>query len=435
MKLHGNAPLGPKGRATMVSRVLEEGLTLTEAAAAAGVSVRTAGKWVRRYRAEGEAGLLDRSSTPRLVANATSGDRVQAIAALRKLRLTGPEIAELLQMATSTVSAVLKRIGLGRLSRLTKRIHRLLHGVRAAPLGPREEAAFEGVSRTVAARVGEFVGSDDVLLLEDPQTAGLAPRLKGAGNVVVWRSHFGADRRSEPVRVDLAGGGTVEVRRRCRVLREGLRPRLDADRLVVSLARWDRLKDPVGIIHAFAAGVSDPATRLIVAGPATNAVADDPESREVLREARAAWEALPRAQRARMDVAVLPMVDVDENALIVNALQRRAGVILKKSLREGFGLGVTEGMWKARPVVATRVGGHQDQIEHRRSGLLVDDPSDPAAFAAAINELLDDPAEASALGAEGRERIRGRFLADRHFVAWIAALRAAVDNVSTMGRR
>jgi len=118
MKLHGNAPLGPKGRATMVSRVLEEGLTLTEAAAAAGVSVRTAGKWVRRYRAEGEAGLLDRSSAPSVLANATPEDRVQAIAALRKLKLTGPEIAELLQMATSTVSAVLKRIGLGKLSRL-----------------------------------------------------------------------------------------------------------------------------------------------------------------------------------------------------------------------------------------------------------------------------------------------------------------------------
>ncbi|HZJ29140.1 MAG TPA: IS481 family transposase [Solirubrobacterales bacterium] len=118
MKLHGNAPLGPKGRATMVKRVLEEGLTLAEAAEAAGVSVRTAGKWVRRYRAEGETGLLDRSSAPQLVANATPEDRVQAIAALRRLALTGPEIAELLEMATSTVSAVLKRIGLGRLSRL-----------------------------------------------------------------------------------------------------------------------------------------------------------------------------------------------------------------------------------------------------------------------------------------------------------------------------
>ena len=118
MKLHANAPLGPKGRATMVRRVTEDGLTLTEAAMAAGVSVRTAGKWVRRYRSEGEEGLLDRSSAPSLVANATAEDRVQAIAALRKLALTGPEIAELLEMATSTVSAVLKRIGLGKLSRL-----------------------------------------------------------------------------------------------------------------------------------------------------------------------------------------------------------------------------------------------------------------------------------------------------------------------------
>ncbi len=118
MKLHANAPLGPKGRKRLVVRVLEEGFALTEAAEAAGVSARTAGKWVRRYRDEGEAGLLDRSSAPRRVHNATAPERVEAIAALRRVRLTGPEIAETLEMATSTVSAVLKRIGLGRLSRL-----------------------------------------------------------------------------------------------------------------------------------------------------------------------------------------------------------------------------------------------------------------------------------------------------------------------------
>jgi transposase InsO family protein len=118
MKLHANAPLGPKGRAIMVRRVLEEGIALTEAAEAAGVSAKTAGKWVKRYRDEGEAGLLDRSSAPRRVHNATPPERVEAIAALRQVRLTGPEIAETLEMATSTVSAVLKRIGLGKLSRL-----------------------------------------------------------------------------------------------------------------------------------------------------------------------------------------------------------------------------------------------------------------------------------------------------------------------------
>ncbi|MBA2522236.1 MAG: IS481 family transposase [Solirubrobacterales bacterium] len=118
MKLHANAPLGPKGRAFMVRRVTDDGLSLAEAAEAAGVSERTAGKWVRRYRAEGEGGLLDRSSTPKTVHNRTPDDRVEAIEALRRIRLTGPEIAELLEMATSTISAVLKRIGLGKLSRL-----------------------------------------------------------------------------------------------------------------------------------------------------------------------------------------------------------------------------------------------------------------------------------------------------------------------------
>jgi transposase InsO family protein len=118
MKLHANAKLGPKGRLVICRRVLEQGWSLAEAAEAAGVSERTAGKWVRRYREEGEPGLLDRSSAPRRVANATPPGRVEAIAALRRVRLTGPEIAETLGMATSTVSAVLLRIGLGRLSRL-----------------------------------------------------------------------------------------------------------------------------------------------------------------------------------------------------------------------------------------------------------------------------------------------------------------------------
>jgi transposase len=118
MKLHANAPFGPKGRLTMVRRVIEQGWSLTEAAEAAGVSERTVCKWVGRYRLEGEAGLRDRSSEPRSVPHRTPADRVEAIAALRRLRMTGPEIAECLGMALSTVSVVLRRIGLGKLSRL-----------------------------------------------------------------------------------------------------------------------------------------------------------------------------------------------------------------------------------------------------------------------------------------------------------------------------
>jgi transposase InsO family protein len=118
MKVHANAPLGPKGRQTMVGRVLEHGWSLAEAAEAAGVSERTCSKWVSRYRCEGEAGLLDRSSAPRSVPLRTPQELVEAIVALRRLRMTGAEIALCLAMALSTVSAVLLRVGLGKLSRL-----------------------------------------------------------------------------------------------------------------------------------------------------------------------------------------------------------------------------------------------------------------------------------------------------------------------------
>ncbi len=118
MKLHANAPLGPKGRSIMVNRVLEQGWSVTEAAVAAGVSDRTCWKWLSRYCKEGELGLVDRSSAPVVVASRTDELRVQAIAAIRRLRFTGPEIAEILGMPLSTVSVILKAIGMGKLGRL-----------------------------------------------------------------------------------------------------------------------------------------------------------------------------------------------------------------------------------------------------------------------------------------------------------------------------
>ena len=118
MKLHGNARLSVKGRELLVDRVQSAGWSLTQAAEAAGVSDRTARKWLARYRAEGPVGLLDRSSAPLVVANRTDERRVQVIAALRRLRMTGPEIAECLGMAFSTVSGILTRVGLGKLGRV-----------------------------------------------------------------------------------------------------------------------------------------------------------------------------------------------------------------------------------------------------------------------------------------------------------------------------
>jgi transposase InsO family protein len=118
MQLHANAALSLNQRRRMVVRVVEDGWSLTKAAEAAEVSERTCSKWVGRYRAEGEAGLRDRSSVPHRIPHRTAADRVEVIEALRRLRMTSSEIAECLGMALSTVSAVLKRIGLGKLSRL-----------------------------------------------------------------------------------------------------------------------------------------------------------------------------------------------------------------------------------------------------------------------------------------------------------------------------
>jgi transposase len=119
MKLHGNARTCPNSRRLLVDRVSDQSWSVTAAAQAAGISERTAYRWLRRWREEGEQGLSDRSCAPRRIPHRTAPDRVQAIAALRRLHMTAAEIAEVLCMALSTVSAVLKRIGLGKRSRLS----------------------------------------------------------------------------------------------------------------------------------------------------------------------------------------------------------------------------------------------------------------------------------------------------------------------------
>jgi transposase InsO family protein len=118
MKLHANAPLSPKGRQLLVDRIEKESWTVQDAAESAGISERTTRKWLARYRAEGAAGLVDRSSAPRTIANRTTPQTVELLAALRRLRFTAPELADLLEMPCSTISGVLKRIGMGKLGRI-----------------------------------------------------------------------------------------------------------------------------------------------------------------------------------------------------------------------------------------------------------------------------------------------------------------------------
>jgi trehalose synthase len=115
------------------------------------------------------------------------------------------------------------------------------------------------------------------------------------------------------------------------------------------------------------------------------------------------------------------MADAEENAAIVNALQRWSSIVVQKSLAEGFGLTVAEAMWKARPVVASRVGGIQDQITDAENGVLVD-PDDLAGFGAALNRLLGDRVEASRIGAAAQARVRDQFLGVRHLTEYVDLL-------------
>jgi trehalose synthase len=134
------------------------------------------------------------------------------------------------------------------------------------------------------------------------------------------------------------------------------RPLRDGERYVAQVSRWDRLKDPLGVLAGFAGSAQLwGGAHLVLAGPAAEGVADDPEAVEVLAEVTDARRALPPALRERVHLVSLPMADAEENAAMVNAIQSRAAVVVQKSLAEGFGLTVTEAMWKARPLVVSRV--------------------------------------------------------------------------------
>ena len=379
---------------------------------------------------------------------------------------------------------------------ITKRLHNRLHGVDdGGPLGPEERSLYEDWCRRSAEQLAQRVTSSDVVLLHDPQTAGMIPRMLETGAPVIWRAHIGLDMPNDTARegwrflipyveqasafvfsrpvyawegldadrltvippsidafspknqpmsftgvtavLRAAGlaanhhdpsravferldGSVGRVTRTARMTEEQ-QLRLDVP-LVAQVSRWDRLKDPLGVVAGFAEHVRlEEHPHLLLVGPDVTAVADDPEGAQVFAEVEAVWHELPRAVRRRVHLALLPLDDADENAIIVNALQRRADVVVQKSLAEGFGLTVSEAMWKGRPVVASRVGGIQDQIEDGETGRLVE-PGDLAGFGRAVSELLADPHAAERMGGAAQVRVRDHFLGPRHLGEYVELL-------------
>jgi trehalose synthase len=221
-------------------------------------------------------------------------------------------------------------------------------------------------------------------------------------------------------------GSSSRVTREADVIRSGRPPAWETP-LVVQVSRWDKIKDPVGVLEGFADFVEPEAPRgaeLVLAGPNVAAVADDPEGAKVFADLQQAWHSLPAGIRRCVHLAMLPMEDEEENAAIVNALQRHAAVIVQKSLQEGFGLTVTEAMWKRRPIVASAVGGIQDQIRDGVDGLLVQDPTDLGEFAGLLRRVLSDEAFARALGDAAYERVRDQYLSIHTLERWAEVIRA-----------
>ena len=384
---------------------------------------------------------------------------------------------------------------------ITKRLHNMLHGEPGdgGPLGSAEHAHYEEVLRANLVELAGRVSPGDIVLLHDPQTAGLAEGLLAMGAQVVWRCHVGRDlpngltdvgweflrpylrhaqglvfsRREyapewvddellavippsiDPLAVknmaltpeqvtailartglvaDGDRGGRVDFVRRDgtpgtvrshhtagKVLLDGDPPPLSAP-LVVQVSRWDRLKDMAGVMEGFVRAVDADdldGVHLMLAGPEASGVADDPEGAEVLGQCREEWNHLPADVRGRVHLACIPMDDGDENAIIVNALQRHAVVVVQKSLVEGFGLTVTEAMWKVRPVVASKLGGIQDQISDGRDGLLVKDPYDIDEFADVLRRPLTDDVLAGRLGDEAHARVLKEYVGDRHLGQYV----------------
>ena len=372
---------------------------------------------------------------------------------------------------------------------ITKRLHNHLHGVEGdgGPFGAPEHAAYEHPLAAAAAELVPLVHPRDVVILHDPQTAGLVSAIRRTGATVIWRCHVGLDDPNDRAReawtflrpyileadayvfsraafaweglaegkiaviqpsIDVfspknadqtrqqslailtragisayrvavdatfsrSDGTPGRIDRTAQLVEEA--PLSPEDRVVTQVSRWDKLKDPLGVLRSFTEQVAGQVqAHLLLAGPSTDAVADDPEGASVFAAVREAWQELPVNVRRLVHLALLPMEDVEENAAIVNAIQRHADVILQKSIAEGFGLTVAEAMWKQRAVVASRIGGIQDQIVDGESGVLVHDPRDLREFGAAVAGLLANPERALRIGIAARLRVLHHFLGPHH---------------------
>lgn len=314
---------------------------------------------------------------------------------------------------------------------VTKKFHNALHG-KAQDLTQKD---FDIFLETSNKNISEVDTYGDIVFVHDPQPITLVNKRRE--NKWIWRCHVDVSAPSQDVWAFLmdyiakydasvfsAPSFSSKLPIRQFLIAPSIDPLSDKNRplpqetvdevlrkyniptdkpIITQISRFDRLKDPVGVIEVYQKVKKYNDCRLVLAG---GGATDDPEGVQVLEEVREKAGNDP-------DIHVLLM---QQNDIEVNALQTASDIILQKSLREGFGLTVSEALWKAKPVVASRVGGIPLQISHKYSGLLCQS-IDGAAFS--VKQLLNSPAYAKKLGENGREHIRNNFLLTRHLRDYI----------------
>jgi trehalose synthase len=211
--------------------------------------------------------------------------------------------------------------------------------------------------------------------------------------------HIGLIRLEPKTRIskhDLAfirmNGSIGYIERHADILHSGPLP-IASDRMILHISRWDKLRDMVGIMQAFAQFVSNefPDAYLVFAGPNVHSIQDDPEMVEAYQEIVNAWHRIPKSVRKRIQIACLPMKDREESAAIVNALERHATVICNKSLRQSLGLSVIEALWKHKPVVSSNFEGLSELMtDEDTRELFLQYPTDLTEFANHLIRTISD---------------------------------------------
>lgn len=209
--------------------------------------------------------------------------------------------------------------------------------------------------------------------------------------------------------------------------------------IITQVSRWDRLKGWTPLLEAFVRlkkrarntdGDASPTqqrrldlTRLVLAGPAPGAIEDDPEAVEVLEELKKRYLALHPSMQHEIALVLLPMEHPLQNALMVNALQRASSIVVQNSLREGFGLTVTEAMWKRIPILTNaRACGPRQQVRDHLDGRLIQDPEDVEELAGAIVEMLSDTEARECWGRNAQRRVHDEFLIFSQLRSWLHLL-------------